>query len=613
MTASTRHSGALVQGATLLTLVALVFAAGCFRSGDQGRDDSPAIEEGTAAEPESPTPGGNAAGDPGLAKHAGSEAPEGRSVPLAEKPDYLMLQHYDVRQDMSVQSAPGRGPGVHRDRLAHHPGRPIYLAPEPADRENYAEIDDNPVCVVAEQPVSTFSIDVDTAAYSNVRRYLQDGLLPPSDAVRTEELINYFDYGYPTPDTRKTPFAVTTEIAPAPWNDEAHLLTVGIRGYDVPAAERPAANLVFLVDVSGSMNSPDKLPLLKNAFRLLTRRLTAEDRVAIVVYAGASGLVLESTPGDRHATILSALDRLHAGGSTNGGDGIRLAYSVAADNFLAAGINRVVLATDGDFNVGTVSHESLIDLIERRRAQGIALTTLGFGQGNYNDHLLEQLADHGNGNYAYIDTLLEARKVLVESLSGTLQTIASDVKIQLEFNPATVAEYRLIGYENRLLRREDFGNDRIDAGEIGAGHTVTAVYELKLTDSADRLIAPLRYGGREAGGGDRRELAHLRLRYKAPEGGASKLIERPLRRADIRDPDETSDDFRFAAAVAAFGQALRGGHYLKDYRLDDVAKLARDARGADDHGYRSEFVALVELAESLAPADRVAARPAGER
>jgi Ca-activated chloride channel family protein len=602
MTVPNWNRRALARVATLVILATLVVAAGCSRPADEAADGTSVVHEHPAG---SSTAKGPAPNDADATSPVVSSPPilaeESETADLASE---YRTERFQLRDSPRVQSLimslPAPAPAW---------PAPMRTPPAPVDRETYAEIDDNPVCLVAEKPVSTFSIDVDTGAYANVRRYLKEGLLPPSDAVRTEEMINYFDYGYPTPDARGAPFSIATEIAPAPWNAEAHLLTVGIRGFDVPHEARQAANLVFLVDVSGSMNSADKLPLLKNAFRLLTRRLTAEDRVAIVVYAGASGLVLESTPGDRHATILSALDRLQAGGSTNGGDGIRLAYAVAAEHYLDDGINRVVLATDGDFTVGTVGHESLIDLIERKRDQGIALTTLGFGQGNYDDHLMEQLADHGNGNYAYIDTLMEARKVLVESLSGTLQTIASDVKIQIEFNPATVAEYRLIGYENRMLRREDFNNDRVDAGEIGAGHTVTAVYELKLTGSADRLIEPLRYGDREAGGGDRRELAHLRLRYKAPEGGASKLIERPLRRADIRDLDETSEDFRFAAAVAAFGQALRGGQYLKDFRLQEVADLARDARGSDDHGYRSEFVALVELAESLAPADRVAARP----
>ena len=487
--------------------------------------------------------------------------------------------------------------------------RPDVLPlPEPRDRENYEGPDDNPVRLAAEHPVSTFSIDVDTGAYANVRRFLNQGRLPPSDAVRVEELINYFSYDYANPAGRDTPFALRTEIAPAPWNDEAHLLAVGIRGFDVASTERPAANLVFLLDVSGSMDSPDKLPLLKNAFRLLTRKLDAGDRVAIVVYAGASGLVLESTPGDERAKIVGALDRLGAGGSTNGGDGIRLAYAVAEEHYIDGGINRVVLATDGDFNVGTVDHDALLDVIERNRERGVALTTLGFGQGNYNDHLLEQLADHGNGNYAYIDTLNEARKVLVEELTATLQTIAKDVKIQIEFNPATVAEYRLIGYENRMLRREDFNNDRIDAGEIGAGHTVTALYELKLVDSEDRLIDPLRYGQAAKPGSDRRELAHLRLRYKAPAGSTSRLIERPVMRRDILPLDETTDDFRFAAAVAAFGQSLRGSDYLKGYELEAVRRLAREARGDDPFGYRSEFLSLVALADSIEPSDRVAAR-----
>jgi len=487
----------------------------------------------------------------------------------------------------------------------------LRLPSEPTDRENYAHLVSNPVHLTGEDPVSTFSIDVDTASYSNVRRILNMGRLPQDDAVRVEELINYFSYDYPVPRKGDAPFTVNTEIAPAPWNPGALLLQVGIKGYAPPASERPAANLVFLVDVSGSMQSPDKLPLLKNAFRLLTNNLTANDSVAMVVYAGATGLVLDATTGDKKATILGALDQLEAGGSTNGGAGIQLAYRVAHQHFIVGGINRVLLATDGDFNVGTVSHEALIDLVEQSRDQGVALTTLGFGQGNYNDHLLEQLADKGNGNSAYIDTLNEARKVLVEELASTLQTIAKDVKIQIEFNPARVAEYRLIGYENRILRREDFNNDRIDAGEIGAGHTVTALYELKLVDSASRLIDPLRYGPDRETAGDAptgAELAYLRLRYKAPEGGASTLIETPLAAADVRRAEKTSDDFRFAAAVAAFGQILRGGEYLGGYSLQDAADLARGARGMDPGGYRGEFLSLISLAQALQPADRVATR-----
>ncbi len=478
----------------------------------------------------------------------------------------------------------------------------IRIPVEPLDRENYAHLDQNPVRLVSEHPVSTFSIDVDTGAYSNVRRFLNGGSLPPQDAVRTEELINYFSYDYPVPRSKDVPFAVSTVATAAPWNQDRILLQIGIKGYDVPADERPAANLVFLVDVSGSMNSPAKLPLLKNTLKLLTRKLTDADRVSMVVYAGSSGIVLEPTPGDEQVKILSALERLQAGGSTNGASGIRLAYQMAEQAFIDGGINRVMLATDGDFNVGTVDFDALVDIVERHRDNGVSLTTLGFGAGNYNDHLMEQLADAGNGNHAYIDTLNEGRKVLVEQMTGTLQTIAKDVKIQVEFNPSVVAEYRLIGYENRMLRREDFNNDKIDAGEIGAGHTVTALYELALTDSESRLIDPLRYAQiPERNQGSANELAFVRLRYKAPDGDKSRLIERPVRVDAIAALDETGDEFRFAAAVAAFGQLLKGGEYVGGYEFADVVELAAGARGNDPFGYRGEFLGLVRLADSLSP------------
>ena len=344
----------------------------------------------------------------------------------------------------------------------------IRHASEPLYRENYQHFESQQVIRVASNPVSTFSIDVDTAAYANMRRWLNQGQLPPEDAVRVEEFINYFDYDYPLPGNQQTPFQVSTEIAPTPWNSNTRLLRIGIQGYQVPKTQLPASNLVFLIDVSGSMNSADKLPLLQQALTLMTNQLNARDRISMVVYAGASGVVLPPTPGDHKADILMALQQLRAGGSTNGAAGIRLAYQMAQQNFIPNGVNRVILATDGDFNVGLASTEELIDLIQRKRKAGIALTTLGFGTGNYNDHLLEQLADEGNGNYAYIDRLNEARKVLSEELSSTLLTIAKDVKIQIEFNPARVSEYRLIGYENRVLNEEDFSNDNVDAGDIGA-------------------------------------------------------------------------------------------------------------------------------------------------
>ncbi|HSW14810.1 MAG TPA: VWA domain-containing protein [Solimonas sp.] len=478
---------------------------------------------------------------------------------------------------------------------------PCCAQPE-VDRDNYAKIDANPVQRVAEQPVSTFSIDVDTGSYSNVRRYLAQGQLPPQDAVRVEELVNYFDYDDPLPRDRSQPFSLHTEIAPNPWNAKTKLLRVGIRGWQ-PQGPRPVSNLVFLVDVSGSMDEANKLPLVKSALKLLTRQLGHQDRISLVVYAGASGVVLEPTPGDEGTTIAAALDRLSAGGSTNGGEGIRLAYAMAERAFVKGGNNRVLLATDGDFNVGTTSFEQLVDLVEEKRKSGVALTTLGFGAGNYNDHLMEQLADAGNGNHAYIDTLAEAQKVLVDQRDATLTTIARDVKIQLEFNPAVVSEYRLIGYENRQLKREDFSNDQVDAGEIGAGHRVTALYEIALAGEGGERIEGLRYGSAKQQQAASPELGFLRLRYKRPQDGmdaASRLIERPLLRGDIRSElAQASDAFRLSAAVAGFGQLLRGGQYTEGFRYTDVERLARGARGADSHGYAGEFLQLVQQAQGL--------------
>lgn len=479
----------------------------------------------------------------------------------------------------------------------------IRFPSEPLDREAYTHFASNPVHLVAESPVSTFSIDVDSASYANVRRLLNQGTLPRHDAVRVEELINYFAYDYPTPQTEDAPFAVHTEVGPSPWHANRHLLHVGIKGYELPEAELPPANLVFLIDVSGSMQSPDKLGLLKSSMKMLVKRLAAEDRVAIAVYAGAAGMVLESTPGSERAKILTAIDQLTAGGSTNGGAGIRLAYSLAEQGFMKDGINRVILATDGDFNVGTTDTEALKNLVEAKRESGVALTVLGFGGGNYNDALMQELAQIGNGNAAYIDTLNEARKVLVEEIGATLNMIARDVKIQIEFNPATVAEYRLIGYETRHLEREDFNNDKVDAGDIGAGHTVTALYELALTGSEGSLIDPLRYGerSRETEQPATAELAFLKLRYKQPDGDSSRLISKPIRHGDIiGDLARTSDNYRFSAAVAGFGQILRGGEYTGDFDLDAVAALAAAARGDDPYGYRGEFLGMVRTADALA-------------
>lgn len=478
--------------------------------------------------------------------------------------------------------------------------QPVPYYHQDTNTEKYQHLIDNPVHLVSEQPVSTFSIDVDTGSYANVRRYLNSGELPPQDAVRVEEMINYFDYHYTPPADRSTPFKVSTEIAPAPWNSNALLLKVGIKGYQIEASERPAANLVFLIDVSGSMDEPNKLPLLKKSFNMMVDQLSANDRVAIVVYAGNAGVVLDSTPGSQKTKIRDVLDRLEAGGSTNGAQGIIRAYQLAHDHFIKNGINRVVLATDGDFNVGVVNFQSLLDMAKRERASGVALTTLGFGDGNYNDELMEQLADAGNGNYAYVDTLNEARKVLVSQLSSTLFTIAKDVKIQVEFNPATVREYRLIGYENRVLAREDFNNDKVDAGEIGAGHRVTALYEIIPADKKG-LVDPSRYGREVASDAASRvdEFALLRLRYKQPDAETSKLLEYPIKTRSVESMQQMSVDMRFATSVAAFGQLLRGGKYVGQFSYADVIKLANSGMGADSDGYRHEFVSLAKMAGEL--------------
>lgn len=463
--------------------------------------------------------------------------------------------------------------------------------------EKYEELEDNPTHRVAENPVSTFSIDVDTGSYSNVRRMLMAGQRPPADAVRAEEMINYFDYGYAAPSDRATPFRVSTEIAPAPWNGKHQLLQIGIQGYNVPKAQIPAANIVFLIDTSGSMQDEDKLPLLKASFRELVKQLRPQDRVSMVVYAGSAGLVLPPTSGADKETILSALDRLEAGGSTNGGEGLQLAYAQAKSSFLRNGVNRVILATDGDFNVGTYDQKALETMIADQRKSGIALTTLGFGTGNYNDAMAEQLADIGDGNHAYIDSLNEGRKVLVEELSSTMLTIAQDVKIQLEFNPAVVAEYRLIGYENRALRREDFNNDKIDAGEIGAGHDVTALYEITLVGSGGESVDPLRYGKKTAASGKPDEIGLLRLRYKQPGAENSRLIEAPLQRSQIQA--QASPRLRWAAAVAAYADLLRGGKNVGRFGWNDVRALAGGLADKDRWGYRAEFLQLVDRAKAV--------------
>lgn len=463
--------------------------------------------------------------------------------------------------------------------------------------ESYSLIVENTFLATAGNPLSTFAIDVDRASYSNVRRFLREGQLPPKDAVRIEEMVNYFTYGYPTGEGEH-PFGVTTEVAPAPWRKSHLLLRIGLASPRIETSDLPPSNLVFLLDVSGSMMSPDKLPLVKQSMRLLVGELRPADRVAIVVYAGAAGVVLPPTSGSEKEKILDAIEGLEAGGSTAGGEGLRLAYRVARDSHLEGGNNRVILATDGDFNVGVSSDAEMIRLVESHRDQGTFLTVLGFGTGNLKDSKMERMADHGNGNYAYIDSLLEARKVLVTELGGTLATVAKDVKLQIEFNPAVVRAHRLIGYENRLLAAEDFNDDAKDAGELGAGHTVTALYEIipagVESDVEVREVDPLRYQ-REPGGvrNMKDELAFVRVRYKKPTGERSVLLEQPVRVAN----QEPTADMDFAAAVAGFGMLLRESEHLGSFTAEQVIALARRG-GADEEGERADFVGLVEAYRS---------------
>ncbi len=466
-----------------------------------------------------------------------------------------------------------------------------HLPPQEIDTETFANADANPLRITAESPVSTFSIDVDTASYAILRNSLMQGHLPDPQAVRIEEMINYFPYGYAAPEGDAA-FRPTVSVSDTPWNPQTRLVRIGIQGALPDVADRPPLNLVFLIDTSGSMDQANKLPLLKQSFALMLGRLRAEDQVAIVTYAGSAGQVLEPTPASDRAKILAALNRLDAGGSTAGQAGLQQAYATAAAMADEGEIGRVILATDGDFNVGLSDPEALKTYIADRRDSGTYLSVLGFGRGNLDDATMQALAQNGNGQAAYIDTLAEAQKVLVDQLSGALFPIADDVKIQVEFNPAAVAEYRLIGYETRALRREDFNNDAVDAGDIGAGHAVTALYEITPTGSPARLTDPLRYGTAPAGGAAD-ELGYLRLRYKAPGGTDSRLIEQAI-------TEEARSEAGFAAAIAGFGQLLRGGAYLGGWSYGDAIALANADKGADPFGYRAEAVQLMRLAQSLA-------------
>jgi Ca-activated chloride channel family protein len=491
-------------------------------------------------------------------------------------------------------------------------GVPMAAVPAPSpdavidqeDRDRFEAFQTNPVRSALETPVSTFSIDVDTASYSFMRRALNNGILPGADTVRVEEFINYFPYDWAGPDSAATPFNSTVTVMPTPWNAGTKLMHVAIKGYELQQAEKPAANLVFLIDTSGSMSAPDKLPLLKSAFRMLVNQMGEADTVSIVTYAGSAGTVLEPTKGTEKQKILDALDRLESGGRTAGEAGIKEAYRLAQQSFVKDGVNRVMLATDGDFNVGPSSDAELKSLIEEKRKSGVFLSVFGFGRGNLNDQLMQTLAQNGNGTAAYIDTLAEAEKTLIQEAGSTLFTIAKDVKIQVEFNPDTISEYRLIGYETRTLKREDFNNDRIDAGEIGSGHSVTAIYEITPKGSPSQLMDDLRYGEAQTqnpgGVAHADEYAFVKIRYKAPDSDTSTLITTPVTQAnEVASFDAAGEDQRFSVAVAAFGQKLRKTDAVAAYGYDRIQEIATAARGSDPFGYRAEFLSLVRIASAL--------------
>ncbi len=546
-------------------------------------------------------------------------------TPATSSLDEIVVVGYatEQREDISgsiVNVTPqmqlvGKAAGISVQNYSYNPAQSNLNAPGIANKfnssrnnpnfntEGYDQIIENPYLKVSDNPLSTFSIDVDAAAYSNVRRFINEGQLPPAGAVRIEEMVNYFTYQYPQP-TGADPFSVNTEMAACPWNSKHKLALIGLQGRIIPNETLPASNLVFLVDVSGSMFEPDKLPLVQASLKLLVDQLRPQDKVSLVAYAGNAGLVLPSTNGSNKTKIKEAIDNLEAGGSTAGGAGIQLAYNIAVCNFIKGGNNRVILCTDGDFNVGLSSDDALENLIEKERETGVYLTVLGYGTGNYQDAKMQKLADKGNGNHAYIDGINEAKKVLINEFGGTLFTIAKDVKLQVEFNPLKVQGYRLIGYENRLLAKEDFNNDKKDAGELGSGHTVTALYEIipaDIKDAALDSVDGLRYqkpAKQPIATGYTGECMNIKLRYKQPDGNTSILMEHPVTDEQV-SIFKTSDNFRFAAAVAEFGLLLRDSKYRGDADFEQVQSLAERAMGSDKEGYRKEFVTIVENAALL--------------
>ncbi|MBK8883084.1 MAG: von Willebrand factor type A domain-containing protein [Bacteroidales bacterium] len=511
----------------------------------------------------------------------------------------MVVTAYGVKREMESKSYDMAAPMTSRANS----GQSFQRYNNNFNTEGYAAVNENGYKNVKKNPLSTFSIDVDNASYSNIRRFINLGEMPPADAVRIEEMVNYFKYDYPEP-AGEHPFSVSSELAVCPWNKKHWLLHLGLHGKNIDKSSLPSSNLVFLIDVSGSMNDPDKLPLLKSAFGLLVNELRARDHVAIVVYAGAAGLVLESTPGNRKETIMHAIDNLQAGGSTAGGAGLKLAYDEAEKNFITGGNNRIILATDGDFNVGESGNGAMERLIEEKRKKGVFITVLGFGMGNVKDDKMEIIADKGNGNYSYIDNLQEARRVLVREFGGTLFTIAKDVKFQIEFNPAKIESYRLIGYENRLLNDEDFNDDKKDAGEMGAGHNVTALYELIPAGSDEYVpaIDPLKYQAREdseIGKSDfMDEFLTVKIRYKKPDGMKSMLMVKPVN-GPVNSITRASDNLRFAAAVTEFGMIIRDSEFSGNATLETAASLARSSRGEDEDGYRSELIRLIETVSGM--------------
>ncbi|WP_066532971.1 VWA domain-containing protein [Erythrobacter sp. CCH5-A1] len=540
----------------------------------------------------------------------GTVAEEGATAVDVAEPPAMAVAPADMAAPVSPQLAIAPAPVVVTGSRVSGVSPPVFNEERgyyyDQGRDKFASAEQNTFKAVGQEPVSTFSIDVDTASYSFMRASLARGVLPTPQAVRAEEMINYFAYDYPAPASREQPFSTTVDVFPSPWTKGRKMVRVGIKGYELPASALPRANLVFLIDTSGSMNAPNKLPLVQRSLLMLLERLGPEDSIAIVTYAGSAGVALAPTPVRDKARIASVIESLGSGGSTAGAEGIRQAYALAARNLDPKGVNRVILATDGDFNVGITSTDELKGYVEREREKGIFLSVLGFGMGNYNDALMQALAQNGNGNAAYVDTVGEARKVLVEEATSTLFPIAKDVKIQIEFNPATVAEYRLVGYETRMLKREDFENDKVDAGEVGSGQSVTALYEI-VPVGGPSALGSLRYAAeRKPAGSAAEEYGFVKIRYKRPDASVSKLLSTPIGRSrEVARFDAAPRDARFAVGVATFAELLRGGRYTGAMTYADVLEMVAPAVGRDEFGYRTEFVQLVRGAKSAASMARL--------